>query len=61
MPVNAVIAEVTQRIRARSAGSRGAYLERLDVMAARGPRRAALACGNLAHAFAACGPPTRSG
>ena len=55
MPVNTVIAEVTERIRARSAASRGAYLERLDAMAARGPRRDALSCGNLAHAFAACG------
>ena len=32
-----------------------AYLERLDAMAERGPRRTALSCGNLAHAFAACG------
>jgi phosphogluconate dehydratase len=55
MPLNAVIAEVTQRIRARSADSRGAYLQRLDAMAERGPRRAALSCGNLAHGFAACG------
>ena len=56
MPMNAVIADVTQRIRARSADSRGAYLARLDAMAERGPRRAALSCSNLAHGFAACGP-----
>ena len=56
MPINAVIAEVTQRIRARSQDSRSAYLRRLDAMAERGPRRAALSCGNLAHGFAACGP-----
>ena len=55
MPVNTVIAEVTDRVRRRSSASRGAYLERLDVMAARGPRRDALSCGNLAHGFAACG------
>ncbi|MFO1049994.1 MAG: phosphogluconate dehydratase [Geminicoccaceae bacterium] len=55
MPVNSVIAEVTERIRLRSADSRGAYLARLDAMAERGPRRAALSCGNLAHGFAACG------
>ena len=55
MPVNTVIAEVTDRVRRRSSASRGAYLERLEVMAARGPRRDALSCGNLAHGFAACG------
>ena len=56
MPLHPVIADVTERIRQRSADSRGGYLERLDAMAARGPRRTALSCGNLAHAFAACGP-----
>jgi phosphogluconate dehydratase len=55
MPLNSVIAEVTERIRKRSADSRDAYLARLDAMAERGPRRAALSCGNLAHGFAACG------
>ncbi len=55
MPLHPVIADVTERIRTRSADSRGGYLERLDAMAARGPRRTALSCGNLAHAFAACG------
>ena len=54
MPLHPVIADVTARIRARSADSRDAYLDRLDRMEQRGPRRAALACGNLAHAFAAC-------
>src|SRR3954465_6619729 len=55
MSLHPVIADVTQRIRQRSVDSRGTYLERLDAMAARGPRRTALSCGNLAHAFAACG------
>ena len=55
MAVNSVIADVTERVRLRSADSRGAYLARLDAMAERGPRRAALSCGNLAHGFAACG------
>ena len=55
MSVNSAIADVTERVRLRSADSRGAYLARLDAMAERGPRRAALSCGNLAHGFAACG------
>ncbi|MGD9511149.1 MAG: dihydroxy-acid dehydratase, partial [Geminicoccaceae bacterium] len=55
MPVNSTIAEVTERIRRRSADSRDAYLARLGAMAERGTRRAALSCGNLAHGFAACG------
>src|SRR5689334_1906198 len=55
MPLNSVIAEVTERISRRSLDSRAAYLKRLDAMAERGPRRAALSCGNLAHGFAACG------
>jgi phosphogluconate dehydratase len=48
------IAEVTERIRARSAGSRGAYLERIAVAASDGPARGALGCANLAHGLAAC-------
>ena len=55
MSVHSVIAEVTERIRRRSDSTRGPYLERLDAAAERGPRRTALSCGNLAHAFAACG------
>jgi phosphogluconate dehydratase len=55
MSVHPVIAEVTERIRRRSDGTRGPYLERLDAAAERGPRRTVLSCGNLAHAFAACG------
>ena len=54
MPLHPVIAEVTRKIRARSADSRSLYLDRLARMEQRGPRRAKLACGNLAHAFAAC-------
>ena len=50
-----VIGDVTERVRRRSAASRGAYLDRLEAAAARGPRRTALSCGNLAHGFAACG------
>ncbi len=50
-----VIAEVTQRIRKRSAERRAAYLARIDAACGHGPHRATLSCGNLAHGFAACG------
>ncbi|RPE80074.1 phosphogluconate dehydratase [Vulcaniibacterium tengchongense] len=53
-PLHPVIAEVTQRIRERSRERRAAYLARIDAAAGRGPHRARLACGNLAHGFAAC-------
>jgi phosphogluconate dehydratase len=56
MPLNPVIAAVTDRIRARSAASRQPYLERLERAVANGPARAHLSCGNQAHAYAAMGP-----
>jgi phosphogluconate dehydratase len=46
--------EITERIRERSAASRSAYLDTLSRAAEEGPNRGALACGNLAHAVAAC-------
>ena len=47
------VVEVTHRIRERSAGTRAAYLARVDAMIAR-PRGAdRLGCANVAHAFAA--------
>ncbi len=46
---------VTDRIVERSRPSRDAYLDRTRAAAAEGPTRAALSCGNLAHAIAACG------
>ena len=52
MTLNPVIAEVTDRIRARSEGSRGTYLDRMHAAAAKGPVRAHLGCGNQAHAYA---------
>ncbi len=55
MPLNVTIAKVTDRIRARSAGSRSAYLDRMARAAAAGPARAHLSCGNQAHAYAAMG------
>ena len=45
------ITVVTERIRARSAVNRAAYLERLDRLAARPPGAQRLGCANVAHAF----------
>ena len=53
MPMNPRIEAVTQRIRARSAQRRTAYLERMRSAAEAGPARAHLSCGNQAHAYAA--------
>ncbi|GII77233.1 phosphogluconate dehydratase [Sphaerisporangium rufum] len=54
------VQEVTERVAARSARSRAAYLDRVGAAAReareRGPARTALGCANLAHGFAACSP-----
>ncbi len=55
MTIHPKIAEVTERVRQRSRESRALYLRRLDAAKKAGVRRAGLACGNLAHGFAACG------
>jgi phosphogluconate dehydratase len=54
-----VVDEVTQRIAARSAGSRAAYLERIAAAAERGPARGRLACANFAHGLAAVNAPDK--
>ena len=46
---------ILNRIQARSADTRAAYLERMAAQRRTGPHRGALSCGNLAHGFAACG------
>ena len=48
-----VVAEVTQRIRERSAPTRRDYLARVDAAIARPRGPARLGCSNVAHAFAA--------
>ena len=53
--LNARIGEVTERIAKRSRDTRERYLDQIRSYGERRPRRAHLACGNLAHAFAACG------
>jgi phosphogluconate dehydratase len=47
------VLKVTERIRARSADTRRAYLERVDRMAQRPRSSDRMGCGNVAHAFAA--------
>lgn len=55
MSLHRTLVEVTDRIRARSENTRRTYLDHMSAAAAQGPRRAHLACGNQAHAYAAMG------
>jgi phosphogluconate dehydratase len=58
------IAAVTERIIARSAPRRAAYLDLMDRQRDAGTNRGNLSCGNLAHGFAASGedkPAIRTG
>ncbi|TCV92515.1 phosphogluconate dehydratase [Biostraticola tofi] len=52
--MNPTLAQVTERIIARSAKTRAAYLARIESARSKTVHRAQLACGNLAHGFAAC-------
>ncbi|MEQ8355958.1 MAG: phosphogluconate dehydratase [Kiloniellaceae bacterium] len=49
------VAEVTERLQARSRDTRQTYLDRVRRAGENGPHRGTLSCGNLAHGFAACG------
>ncbi|MGM0984618.1 MAG: phosphogluconate dehydratase [Pseudomonadota bacterium] len=49
------VADVTRRIRERSAERRALYEQRMADQHKRGVHRGELSCGNLAHGFAACG------
>ncbi len=49
-----VIEQVTHEIIERSRETRAVYLARIDAAIDNGPHRSTLACGNLAHGFAAC-------
>ena len=49
-----IVEKVTQDVIDRSHTSRTAYLKYIDGLAKEGPNRSKLACGNLAHGFAAC-------
>lgn len=55
-----VLADVTQRIIERSRERRATYLSRVDAASGNGPQRRQLACGNLAHGFAACSPDDKA-
>jgi phosphogluconate dehydratase len=59
-PLHPAVAETTERIVARSAATRAAYLERLAEARAAGPARDAAGCSNLAHGIAACDPEERA-
>lgn len=52
--MHSVVEKVTQRIIERSHTVRSLYLKHIDKAAEDGPHRSTLACGNLAHGFAAC-------
>ncbi|WP_281168299.1 phosphogluconate dehydratase [Nocardioides insulae] len=54
------MAQVTERIAARSSASRAAYLRRVRAASERGPARGRLACANLAHGFAAAEPAAKA-
>ncbi|MDU9003938.1 phosphogluconate dehydratase [Sedimentitalea todarodis] len=56
MVLHVKIAEVTDRIIARSSETRGIYLDRMRQAADKGPARAHLSCSGQAHAFAGAGP-----
>ena len=55
MPLDSTITAVTDRIRERSRNTRQRYRDKISRAQAEGPRRAHLACGNQAHAYAAMG------
>jgi phosphogluconate dehydratase len=56
-PLHPVVERITARISERSRATRTDYLARMQAAAqTSAPRRYRLACGNLAHAFAAAGP-----
>ena len=64
MSLHPTLERVTARIIDRSRRSRADYLRRMDAARSAGPARLQLACGNLAHGFAAAGedrPALRGG
>jgi phosphogluconate dehydratase len=55
MALHPTLERVTHNIIARSAPTRGPYLERMKQAASKGPARAHLSCSGQAHAYAASG------
>ncbi|TBW39283.1 phosphogluconate dehydratase [Siculibacillus lacustris] len=60
MALNPRLAEITERIVARSRATRGPYLERMAAAVAEGRTRDKMGCANLAHGFAACDPTAKA-
>ncbi|UYU30540.1 phosphogluconate dehydratase [Siccibacter colletis] len=58
--MNPSMLRVTNRIIERSRKSRSAYLARIEQAKSDTVHRASLACGNLAHGFAACQPDDKA-
>ncbi|HTQ99806.1 MAG TPA: phosphogluconate dehydratase [Candidatus Acidoferrum sp.] len=52
--MNPIVEQVTRTIIERSKATRAAYLARIEAAQGKGRQREHLACGNLAHALAAC-------
>ncbi|QCJ68739.1 phosphogluconate dehydratase [Providencia heimbachae] len=52
--INDDIMRITQRVMRRSVKTREAYLNKIELARSQTVHRAELACGNLAHGFAAC-------
>jgi phosphogluconate dehydratase len=59
-PLHRGVAEVTERIRARSRHTRHDYLGRMQAARSGGAARGALGCANVAHGFAAAGPADKA-
>lgn len=58
--MNPNLLRVTQRIVERSRDTRSAYLARIEQAKSTTVHRSQLACGNLAHGFAACQPDDKA-
>jgi phosphogluconate dehydratase len=58
--VHPVLESVTNDVIERSKKTRSIYLARIDEAVGKGPHRAVLGCGNLAHGFAACSMTEKS-
>lgn len=59
--MNSILLRVTNRIIERSRATRKAYLARIEAAKGNTVHRAELACGNLAHGFAACQQEDKAG
>ena len=55
MSVHRTVSTVTEKIIARSKGSRARYLDKIEAARDNQPKRKSLGCANIAHGYAACG------